>query len=76
MNHPRPAKFADTDILALSDLGNEELKAAGTSLSAQDLELLVLIDGKMTVSDLRAAAREQGVPEIAEILQKLLLVLI
>jgi two-component system OmpR family response regulator len=72
MNNPRAAKFADADVLALTDLGNEELKSAGTSLSAQDLELLVLIDGKMTVSDLRAAAREQGVPEIAEILQKLL----
>jgi CheY-like chemotaxis protein len=71
MATPRRVVFTDADVLALTDKGNEELEAAGTSLSAQELELLVLIDGKMTVADLRAGARGQGVAEIEEILKSL-----
>ena len=71
MTDSRVFKSVDTDILALTDKGNEELKAAGTSLSAQELEILVLIDGKMTVAELSAAARQQAVADIAEVLKKL-----
>lgn len=71
MSNPRVAKFEDADVLALTDKGNEELKAAGTSLSAQELEILVLIDGKMTVAELDTAARRMTVADLPEILTKL-----
>lgn len=71
MSDPRVAEFKDEDVLALTEKGNAELKAAGTSLSAEELEILVLLDGKTTVAQLGAAARALAVADIAVVLKKL-----
>lgn len=71
MTNSRPVKFTDTDVLALTDKGSAELKAAGTSLSAHELEILVLIDGKMTVAELGTAARKMALADLPEFLAKL-----
>jgi two-component system OmpR family response regulator len=65
------AKFEEADVLALTDKGNEELKASGTSLSAEELEVLVLIDGKITVAQLGTAARALAVADVVAVLNKL-----
>jgi len=71
MTNPRAAKFEESDALALTEKGSAELKAAGTSLSTHELEILVLIDGKMTVAELGTAARKIAVTGVPEILAKL-----
>jgi len=71
MASPGVAQFADEDLLALTEKGDAELKAAGTSLSAEELEVLVLIDGRTTVAELRAAAGKLPVGDVAQVLNKL-----
>jgi two-component system OmpR family response regulator len=60
------------DVYFLTYLGKSELNAAGTSLSRTELELLVLIDGKATVSQLQAAAGHLAPSAVIEVLGKLL----
>jgi CheY-like chemotaxis protein len=48
----RQAPVTDEDIFAPTDKGNRELKAAGTSLSVAELEVLVLVDGFSTVAEI------------------------
>jgi two-component system OmpR family response regulator len=48
------------DVYATTEKGNRELKAAGTSLSLAELEVLVLVDGFSSVSEI--AARAPGIP--------------
>jgi two-component system, OmpR family, response regulator len=71
MGKPSVPKIADDDVLALTDKGDAELKASGTSLSAEDLEVLVLIDGKTTVAQLRTAAGKLAIADVVEVLKKL-----
>jgi len=47
------SSLGDTEILAVTERGNAELKSAGTSLSARELEILVLVDGQATVERLQ-----------------------
>lgn len=60
------------DVYFLTYLGKSELAAAGTSLSPSELELLVLIDGKATVSEVRARAGHLAPGAVIELLEKLL----
>lgn len=60
------------DVYFLTYLGQSELAAAGTSLSRSELELLVLIDGKATVSQVQASAGHLAPGEVIEVLDKLL----
>jgi len=60
------------DVYVLTLLGDSELAAAGTSLSRSELELLVLIDGKATVSQVQASARNLAPSAVLEALKKLL----
>ena len=71
MTDSRQARFADADVLALTDKGNEELKAAGTSLPAEELAVLVVIDGKATVAELRNSAGAKIAADIAAVLSRL-----
>jgi two-component system, OmpR family, response regulator len=71
MSNPRATGIKDDDVPALTDKGDAELKSAGTSLSAEELELLVLIDGKATVAQLRAAAGKLAIADVAQVLMKL-----
>ncbi|MBE0623384.1 MAG: response regulator [Burkholderiales bacterium] len=60
------------DVYFLTYLGQRELAEAGTSLSRPELELLVLIDGASTVSQLQASAANRAPDELIELLDKLL----
>lgn len=42
---PKPTATHDDDVFAITDKGNQELKAAGTELTVTDLQVLVLLDG-------------------------------
>jgi two-component system OmpR family response regulator len=72
MSNPRVAAIRDTDAFALTDKGNAELKAAGTSLATEELELLVLIDGKATMAELAEQARKIAVADARSIVTRLL----
>jgi len=60
----------DEDVYALTDKGNANLKAAGTSLSAPELQVLILIDGQASVAQVTAAARNLTPVQTNEILRK------
>lgn len=60
------------DVYFLTYPGKDELAAAGTSLSPLELELLVLIDGRATVSQVQASARNLTPGAVIEVLDKLL----
>jgi CheY-like chemotaxis protein len=64
--------LGDTEILAVTDRGNAELKSAGTSLSARELEILVLVDGRATVAQITKSARGFTAAEVIEVLEGLL----
>lgn len=57
-------------MYALTDKGNVNLNAAGTSLSAAELQVLVLVDGQATVAQIAAAARNVAPAQTNEILRK------
>lgn len=52
-----PLAIQDADVFILTFKGNNELQASETSLDTLALKLLVLIDGKATVADIRARAK-------------------
>ena len=60
------------NVYFLTYLGKNELAAAGTSLSRPELELLVLIDGKASVSQVQASAAHLAPGAVIEVLDKLL----
>jgi len=45
MTSPGPAPLKDDEVFAPTEKGNRELKSSGTSLSATELEVMVLVDG-------------------------------
>ena len=59
---PPPSQLStkDEDIFAPSAKGTRELKIAGTSLSATELQLLVLVDGVLSVGEIA-----QGMPGVS-----------
>ena len=63
--------FANDDIYAVTDKGNVELKSAGTSLSAAELQVLVLIDGESTLAQVAQHARNLAPAAVDEIVRKL-----
>jgi two-component system OmpR family response regulator len=52
MTTTKALRAADDDVYVISEKGNRELKAAGTKLSINELQVLVLIDGFSTVAQL------------------------
>lgn len=52
MSSRLPPRITDDDVYTLTDKGDQELKAANTSLDVADLEVLVLIDGFSPVAQL------------------------
>jgi len=52
MASPRIVQFKDDEVFAPTEKANRELKAAGTKLSAAELQMLVLIDGFSGVGDI------------------------
>jgi two-component system OmpR family response regulator len=49
---PAPARVADDEVFALTDLGQSQIKDAKTSLSSAALKVLVLIDGRSNAKQL------------------------
>jgi CheY-like chemotaxis protein len=58
-------------VFALTGKGSRELKAAATSLTATELKLLVLIDGKVTLGRIYKTFPSQPQPELLDTLHKL-----
>lgn len=63
--------FQDNDVYAITDRGNAELKAPGTTLTAVELQVLVLIDGQATVAQIGKAAGNLTPTVLTEIMRKL-----
>lgn len=59
----QPQLFRDSDVYILTFRGNNELQASETGLGALPLELLVLIDGKATVAEVRQRLKSAATPE-------------
>ena len=59
MPPPGPIAVSDADIFASTEKGNRQLKSAGTSLSAAELQVLVLVDGFSNVAEI--AQRVPGI---------------
>ena len=57
----KPPVILEGDLFELTPAGRKELGGAGTSLSRQELEALVLIDGKSTVGEILSRAETVGV---------------
>jgi two-component system OmpR family response regulator len=58
-------------VFALTQKGSKELKAGSTSLTALELKLLVLIDGKITLGRIYKTLPAPPQPELLDTLQKL-----
>jgi CheY-like chemotaxis protein len=61
----------DKHVFSLTAKGSRELKAAATSLTAMELKLLVLIDGKVSLKRIYKTFPSQPQPELLDTLQKL-----
>ncbi len=57
-------------VYALTDRGGAELREAGTSLSAAQLELLVLVDAKASVAQIVRSAKDQSPEAVRATLAK------
>lgn len=53
----QPFIISDSDVYILTFKGNNELQASETSLAALPLRLLILIDGRTTVAEIRRRAK-------------------
>ena len=58
------------EVYGLTGRGQRELRESGTSLSAAELELLVLIDGKATVAQIERSTKEQPAEQVRGTLSK------
>lgn len=72
MANPAATGADDDEIFAPTGKGNAELKAAGTELSAAELQLLVLVDGFSTVAQIAQRVPGLGREEVTVALRKLL----
>ncbi|HEY8069900.1 MAG TPA: response regulator transcription factor [Burkholderiales bacterium] len=70
MSGLRPTVIKNEDLFALTEKGNAELKATGTSLAATELQVLILIDGKTSVEQIGRSAPNLAAAEIVETLKK------
>lgn len=61
------------EVYGLTGRGQRELRESGTSLTAAELELLVLIDGKANVTQIERSARDQTPEQVRATLSKLYL---
>ncbi|MGW8269253.1 MAG: response regulator [Burkholderiales bacterium] len=59
------------EVYGLTGRGQRELRESGTSLSAAELELLVLIDGTATVAQIERSTKEQSAEQVRATLSKL-----
>ena len=65
------AKLFAGDVLALTAAGENELKASSTGLTPSELELLVLLDGNATITELAKRAKTLPAASVAPALEDL-----
>jgi two-component system, OmpR family, response regulator len=65
------ATVKDDDIFATTEKGNAELKAAGTALSATELQALVLVDGFSSVAQIAHRVPGISLEDLTAALRKL-----
>jgi CheY-like chemotaxis protein len=51
----------DSDVFAVTDAGNEELKRGSTALSKAALELMVQLDGKSSIAEIAARSKDLSI---------------
>lgn len=64
-------QIRDSDVFAVTDEGNQELKRGSTALSHPALELLVLLDGKSSLAQIAARSKDLPAGTIRETAQML-----
>ena len=64
-------QIRDSDVYAVTDKGNAELKGGETGLSRAALELLVLLDGKTSIGDIAGRAKALSHDELWQAAQML-----
>ena len=60
------------DVFIVTEKGQEELSRGSTALSASELELLVLMDGKVTVQEMNGRIKDLDEYEVAMLIPKLM----
>ncbi|MCX7142428.1 MAG: response regulator [Proteobacteria bacterium] len=51
-------QIRDSDVFAVTDAGNEELKRGSTTMSQAALELMVMLDGKASLAEIAARTKD------------------
>jgi CheY-like chemotaxis protein len=72
MPPPKGAAVDEQEIFAPTPRGSAELSGPGTGLSADELEVLVLVDGRATVAQVARSTPGQSPEAVKEVLAKLL----
>jgi two-component system, OmpR family, response regulator len=62
---------ASEDVYAITDRGTNELKGGATTLTAHDLEVLVLVDGRRNGSAIASLAKAADASQVEAVLRKL-----
>jgi CheY-like chemotaxis protein len=62
---------ASEDVYAITDRGTNELKGGATTLTAHDLEVLVLVDGRRNGSAIASLAKAADTSQVEAVLRKL-----
>ena len=70
--HVIEERLEESAVLALTAEGEAELSEPGTTLSAEQLEVLVLMDGQCTFGQLSKRARRAAKPALRDNLQELI----
>ncbi len=72
MPPPKGAAVEEQEVFAPTPRGSAELGGPGTGLSADELEVLVLVDGRATVAQVARSTPGQSPETVKEVLAKLL----
>lgn len=72
MSNDERTRIRDSDVFAVTDDGNEELKRGSTALPAPALELMVHLDGKSSLAEIAARGKSQSADQIRQTAQNLL----
>jgi CheY-like chemotaxis protein len=64
-------QIRDSDVFALSDDGNEELRRGSTALSPDALKLMVLLDGKASLAEIAGRTKALSAEAVRQMAQAL-----
>jgi len=62
----------DKSIYRITELGERQLRGGHSTATAEELELLVRVDGILTVGETRAAARDDPLPDFDRLFERLI----